>query len=92
MGGWVAGRVAGWPGSDNMTISVQLNLTGTGTGTELGKILLPFPSTESVQVHHGHCNTLELNEYLVLRNFLHSKCRHGLSVHLQYGLLVRLLP
>ena len=30
------GWVAGWPGSDNMTISVQLNLTGTGTGTELG--------------------------------------------------------
>ena len=27
----------GWPESDNMTISVQLNLTGTGTGTELGK-------------------------------------------------------
>ena len=29
--------MGGWPESDNMTISVQLNLTGTGTGTELGK-------------------------------------------------------
>ena len=28
----------GWPESDNRAISVQLNLTGTGTGTELGKI------------------------------------------------------
>ena len=37
VGGWVGGRVGGWPGSDNMTISVQLDLTGTGTGTELGK-------------------------------------------------------
>ena len=27
----------GWPGSDDMTISVQLDLTGTGTGTEPGK-------------------------------------------------------
>ena len=32
--GWVVG---GWPESDNKTISVQPNLTGTGTGTELGK-------------------------------------------------------
>ena len=28
--------VAGWPESDNKTISVQLDLTWTGTGTELG--------------------------------------------------------
>ena len=34
--GWVGEWVAGWPGSDNKTISVQLNLTGAGTGTELG--------------------------------------------------------
>ena len=34
VGGWVGG----WPESDNMTISVQLNLIGTGTGTELGNI------------------------------------------------------
>ena len=36
MGGWVGGWVGGWPGSDNKTISVQLDLTWTGTGTELG--------------------------------------------------------
>ena len=34
--GWVGGWLGGWPESDNMTISVQLNLTGTDTGTELG--------------------------------------------------------
>ena len=33
------GWLGGWPESDNMTISVQLNLTGTGTGTELGNKL-----------------------------------------------------
>ena len=27
----------GWLDTDNKTISVQLNLTGTATGTELGK-------------------------------------------------------
>ena len=31
MGGWV-----GWLNTDNRAISVQLNLTGTATGTELG--------------------------------------------------------
>ena len=31
MGGW-----GGWLVTDNKTISVQLNLTGTATGTELG--------------------------------------------------------
>ena len=46
MGGWVGGATAylggchclsgGWPESDNKTISVQLDLTWTGTGTELG--------------------------------------------------------
>ena len=30
------GWVAGWLNTDNKTISVQLNLTGTATGTELG--------------------------------------------------------
>ena len=34
MGGWLAG----WLETDNRAISVQLNLTGTATGTELGKI------------------------------------------------------
>ena len=29
--------VGGWLDTDNKTISVQLNLTGTATGTELGK-------------------------------------------------------
>ena len=33
----------GWLDSDDKAISVQLNLTGTGTGTELGKI---FNSTQ----------------------------------------------
>ena len=32
--------VGGWPESDNKTISVQPNLTGTGTGTELGNIFV----------------------------------------------------
>ena len=32
--------MGGWPESDNMTISVQLNLTGTDTGTELGNYKL----------------------------------------------------
>ena len=32
MGGWVGG----WSETDNRAISVQLNLTGTATGTELG--------------------------------------------------------
>ena len=35
------GWVGGWLDTDNKTISVQLNLTGTATGTELGKI---FPN------------------------------------------------
>ena len=30
------GGVGGWLDTDNKTISVQLNLTGTATGTELG--------------------------------------------------------
>ena len=30
--------MGGWLDTDNKTISVQLNLTGTATGTELGKI------------------------------------------------------
>ena len=29
--------VGGWLDTDNRAISVQLNLTGTTTGTELGK-------------------------------------------------------
>ena len=33
MGGW-----GGWLETDNRAISVQLNLTGTATGTELGKM------------------------------------------------------
>ena len=37
MGGWVGGWVGGWLDTDNRAISVQLNLTGTATGTELGK-------------------------------------------------------
>ena len=32
--------MGGWPESDNKTISVQLDLTWTGTGTELGNIIL----------------------------------------------------
>ena len=36
-GGWVGGL-----DTDNKTISVQLNLTGTATGTELGKSKLTF--------------------------------------------------
>ena len=36
MGGVGSG---GWLDTDNKTISVQLNLTGTATGTELGRIV-----------------------------------------------------
>ena len=32
------GGVGGWLETDNRAISVELNLTGTATGTELGKI------------------------------------------------------
>ena len=35
------GGVGGWSETDNRAISVQLNLTGTATGTELGKISIP---------------------------------------------------
>ena len=35
--GWVGGAGGGLD-TDNKTISVQLNLTGTATGTELGNI------------------------------------------------------
>ena len=42
MGGW-GGWVCGWLDTDNKTISVQLNLTGTATGTELGNINLTSP-------------------------------------------------
>ena len=40
----MGGRVGfgGWIDTDNKTISVQLNLTGTATGTELGKKCLIF--------------------------------------------------
>ena len=31
--------MCGWIDNDNKAISVQLNLTGTATGTELGKML-----------------------------------------------------
>ena len=36
VGGWVGW--VGWLETDNRAISVQLNLTGTATGTELGKM------------------------------------------------------
>ena len=41
MGGW--GGWGGWLETDDRAISVQLNLTGTATGTELGKIGLDRP-------------------------------------------------
>ena len=40
-GGW-----GGWLDTDNKTISVQLNLTGTATGTELGNILWMEPKID----------------------------------------------
>ena len=46
MGGWPGGWVGGWPRSDNMTISVQLDLTGTCTGTELGKNIMNLTRME----------------------------------------------
>ena len=36
------GGVGGWLETDNRAISVQLNLTGTATGTELGNISSNF--------------------------------------------------
>ena len=36
----------GWLETDNRAISVQLNLTGTATGTELGKIKIPMILTK----------------------------------------------
>ena len=38
------GWVGGWLDTDNRAISVQLNLTGTATGTELGKMQNYFKS------------------------------------------------
>ena len=43
MGGW-----GGWSETDNRAISVQLNLTGTATGTELGNDHLPIKSVTQV--------------------------------------------
>ena len=37
--------MGGWLDSDNKAISVQLNLTGTGTGTELGNKFHPGRSS-----------------------------------------------
>ena len=36
--GGATAYLVGWLETDNRAISVQLNLTGTATGTELGKI------------------------------------------------------
>ena len=44
MGGWV-----GWLETDNRAISVQLDLTGTLTGTELGNIVIK----DRVSLHQG---------------------------------------
>ena len=43
--------MGGWPGSDNMTISVQLDLTGTSTGTELGNRFLGILSFISQDIN-----------------------------------------
>ena len=57
MGGW-----GGWLDTDNKTISVQLDLTGTATGTELGNIYelarlglqcrTPYPLTHDPYPYH----------------------------------------
>ena len=55
------GGVGGWSETDNKAISVQLNLTGTATGTELGKNNLIFfkhlcegsPKKEMILTHQG---------------------------------------
>ena len=44
--------MGGWSETDNRAISVQLNLTGTATGTELGNII-PLFSDENLPV--GNC-------------------------------------
>ena len=59
----------GWLETDNRAISVQLNLTGTATGTELGKIQLlllltwtrlEFDNKSSmVKLGGGKCVTLQ---------------------------------
>ena len=50
----------GWLGSDNKTISVQLNLTRTGTGTELGN----FTQTYKVE-NQGLCYAIRVKKYSV---------------------------
>ena len=43
--------MGGWLDTDNRAISVQLNLTGTATGTELGKIV-EVPSQKTKYKFH----------------------------------------
>ena len=40
----------GWLDTDNMGISVQLNLTGTATGAELGKRIVSRPKTTTAPI------------------------------------------
>ena len=53
MGGW-----GGWSETDNRAISVQLNMTGTATGTELGKISRLNSVCIFVFVYHRSIKTL----------------------------------
>ena len=48
------GGVGGWLDTDNKTISVQLNLTGTATGTELGNNEI-LKSVHSLSLHKLSC-------------------------------------
>ena len=47
------GWVGGWLDTDNKTISVQLNLTGTETRTELGN--------NNLKTIFMDCDTIEIN-------------------------------
>ena len=49
MSGW-----GDWLDTDNKTISVQLNLTGTATGTELGNREKRKKRKENNGVYSGH--------------------------------------
>ena len=54
------GGVAGWLDTDNRAISVQLNLTGTATGTELGNMSLTSCEYE-IFINYSSCFSCKNN-------------------------------
>ena len=62
----------GWLDTGNRAISVQLNLTGTATGTELGKMFAPqgkvWLTVEKLRVcHYNQNNRHTCSDFKTLR-------------------------